>query len=300
MKILSVIVTHNRCALLSRCLDHLLLQTRMPNEILVINNASEDGTVDMLQRRGIVCVTQDNQGSAGGWQRGIQYAMENCFDAVWLMDDDGFPEARALGILESALVPGVVCASSVVLCEDQPERFVFPFPVLNHASLPVLFARRRKLETLSELRDVAQNNAYPFAHFFNGSLISVSAVHQIGNVNRDFFMCGDEVDYFFRLRQAGQVISVLDAIHFHPDESKRLFAPIKVYYYIKNSIVLNTMYFNARWLRHAVIVVAAISRVIKRNGIGTALSMVAGSNAHLFYSAIARGLQAKVGKDFEA
>ena len=298
MKTLAVIVTHNRRALLSRCVDHLLSQTCLPDAILVINNASTDGTVEMLERRGVPFVTQENVGSAGGWHRGIQHAMEHGFDAVWLMDDDGFPDAGALAKLANAMVPGVACASSVVLREDRPTHFVFPFPVLDDAGLPVVFGRPRKLGTLAELRTVAPGGTYPFAHLFNGALVSVAAARQVGNVNRDFFIFGDEVDYFFRLRKAGKVISVMDASHFHPDVSQRPYTPAKVYYYVKNTLVLNARYFNAVWLRHFTTILAVLGRTASRNGVLTALSFLAGAKAPAFYLAIFRGLQGKVGKDF--
>jgi rhamnopyranosyl-N-acetylglucosaminyl-diphospho-decaprenol beta-1,3/1,4-galactofuranosyltransferase len=298
MNILAAIVTYNRCALLSRCIEHLQAQSRQAQEILVINNASTDDTVEMLERLGVPFLTQENVGSAGGWHRGIQHAIDRGFDAVWLMDDDGFPEAGALAALEAAMVPGVACASSVVLREDRPTHFVFPFNVLDGAGLPVIFSRSRKLGMLTELRAIAQDGTYPFAHFFNGALISMAAVRQVGNVNRDFFIFGDEVDYFFRLRQAGKVISVLDAAHFHPDVSQRPYTPAKVYYYIKNTLVLNARYFNMVWLRHGLAVAAVLARTASRNGLGTVLSYVLGAKSPAFYMAIVRGLQGKVGKDF--
>ena len=298
MKILAAIVTYNRCTLLSRCIDHLQGQARQAQEILVINNASTDGTVEMLKQRNIPFVTQENVGSAGGWHRGIQYAIDHGFDAVWLMDDDGFPDAGALAALQAALVPGVACASSVVLREDQPTHFVFPFPVLDASSLPVIFGRPRKLGTLAQLRNVAVSGTYPFVHLFNGALVSVAAARQVGNVNRDFFIFGDEVDYFFRLRKAGKVISVMDASHFHPDVSQRPYTPAKVYYYVKNTLVLNARYFNAVWLRHVTTILAVLGRTASRNGVLTALSFLAGAKAPAFYLAIFRGLQGKVGKDF--
>jgi GT2 family glycosyltransferase len=298
MKISAVIVTHNRCNLLQRCIDHLLAQSRHPDAILVINNASTDGTVQMLEQRDIPFITQENVGSAGGWHRGIQHALEQGFDAVWLMDDDGFSDTGALAVLEAALVTGVACASSVVVREDAPDRFVFPFPVLDAAGLPVIWGRPRKLASVAELRAAAPGGTYPFAHFFNGALVSVAAVRQVGNVDRDFFIFGDEVDYFFRLRKAGKVISVLDAIHYHPDVSQRPYTPAKVYYYVKNTLVLNARYFNAVWLRHVLAIAAVLRRTASRNGIGAALSLVLGVNAPVFYSAIARGLQGKIGKDF--
>ena len=298
MKTLAVIVTHNRRALLSRCVDNLLSQTRPPDAILVVNNASTDGTVEMLERRNVPFVTQENVGSAGGWHRGIQHAMDHGFDAVWLMDDDGFPDAGALAALECALVPGVACASSVVLREDKPTHFVFAFPVLDDAGMPVIFSYPRKLGTLAELRTVAPGGTYPFAHFFNGTLVSMAAARQVGNVNRDFFIFGDEVDYFFRLRKAGKVISVLDAAHFHPDVSQRPYTPAKVYYYVKNTLVLNARYFDAVWLRHGLTVATVLARTASRNGLGTVLSYLLGPKSPAFYMAIVRGLQGKVGKDF--
>ena len=298
MQILAVVVTHNRCRLLSRCLDNLLAQRRQPNQILVVNNASSDGTVEMLEQRDIHFITQKNLGSAGGWHRGIQHALDHGFDAVWLMDDDGFPDAGALRLLEVALLPDIACAASVVVREDVPTHFVFPLPVLDASDMPVIWGRVRKLVSMTELRAASPDGTYPFAHFFNGSLVSMDAVRQVGNVDCNFFMNGDELDYLYRLRKAGKVISVLDAIHYHPDQSLRPYTPVKVYYFVKNSLVLNTRYFNAVWLRHAMTVAVVILRTASRNNIAAALSLVLGSNAPMFYSAIIRGLKGKLGKDF--
>ena len=82
MKILAAIVTHNRCELLERCIDHLQMQTRVPDLILVVNNGSTDATIDMLIHRNIEFITQENVGSAGGWSRCISYELELNFDAV--------------------------------------------------------------------------------------------------------------------------------------------------------------------------------------------------------------------------
>lgn len=300
MRILAAVVTHNRCALLRRCLDHIESQSRAPDAVLVINNASTDGTVSMLDCRGTRYITQENLGSAGGWHRSVQFALEEGFDAVWLMDDDGFPDMHALAALERSLLPAVSCASSIVVREDAPDRFVFPFPVLNQSGLPVIFRNPRKLHTLRDLIAVSPDGTYPFAHFFNGALISVAAVRKVGNVDAGFFMFGDEVDYFFRLRTVGKVCSVLAARHMHPDVSQRPYTPAKVYYYIKNTLVLNCRYFDWAWLRNCLALVAVIARTGQRNGWIEALSYVAGRRSPAFYGAISRGLAGRVGKDFNA
>lgn len=298
MKVLAVVVTHNRRDLLSRCLDALDAQVGIEPKVLVINNASTDGTVEMLGARGVDCLTQDNVGSAGGWHRGIAVANERGFDAVWLMDDDGFPDPGSLVELVSAMKPGVACASSIVLCEDDPDRFVFPFPKLDRNGLPKLLGLPRKYARVGELAPHCEGGVYPFAHFFNGALISVAATREVGNVDTEFFIFGDEVDYFFRLREAGVVVSVLDARHYHPDVNHRPYTRTKIYYYVKNSLVLNRRYFNAVWIRNAMTVVAALGRTARRNGVGTALSYVLGRNAPVLGAAIFRGLEGRIKKDF--
>lgn len=300
MKILAAVVTHNRCALLSRCLDYLERQARAPDTILVIDNASSDGTPDMLKARGTLTIRQENLGSAGGWHRAIEHALEGGFDAIWLMDDDGFPDPCALARLAEELGPGRSCTASVVVCEDAHDRFVFPFPKLNRRGLPVLFGVPRKVQTRAQLQTMAQGGVYPFAHLFNGALIAVPAIRQIGNVEPGYFMFGDEVDFFCRLRSQGAVVSVLDALHYHPDVSMRPYSPAKVYYYVKNSLIIHRRYFDLAWLRNLLAVGVVLVRVGRRNGLGAALSYLAGRDAGAFYRAIGRGLKGQVGKDFEA
>lgn len=297
-RILAAVVTHNRCALLERCIEHLQAQVRPPDAIVVINNGSTDGTEEMLRQRAVRCITQENVGSAGGWHRGIQAALDEGFDAVWLMDDDGYPDGRALAELEARLATGVACVSSVVLRENEPAHFVFPFPMLDGRGFPVLFRLPRKVHTLPRLGELAPGGTYPFAHFFNGALISTAAVRQVGNVNRDYFIYGEEVDYFFRLRKAGAVYSVLSARHYHPDVRQRPYPPAKVYYYIRNTLVVNRLHLDKVALRNATALAAALARITWRNGLADGLSLLAGRRARILYRAIALGLRGRLGKDY--
>jgi GT2 family glycosyltransferase len=299
MRILAAVVTHNRCALLERCIDHIAAQSRAPDRLVVVNNASSDGTVAMLDRKGVAHVDQANLGSAGGWNRAIAECLDGGFDAVWLMDDDGFPDPAALAELERALTPGMACVSSVVLREDQPSHFVFPFPLLDRSGLPVVAGRPRKLPTLAELERVAERGSYPFAHLFNGALVTRAAIEAAGTVDTRFFMFGDEVDYFFRLRRAGEVRSVLAARHYHPDVAGRPLTPAKLYYYVKNTLVLNRRYFDKVAVRDALTLGVGLARYGARNGWRTLAGVLFGRQRLLVPRAVVRGLRGQVGPDFD-
>ena len=57
-------------------------------------------------------------------------------------------------------------------------------------------------------------------------------------------MFGDEVDYFYRLSSVGKISTFFDAKHYHPDVSLRKLDNKKIYFYLRNSIILNKKYFN--------------------------------------------------------
>ena len=66
-----------------------------PDEILIIDNKSTDGTESYFNKV-FVSILGENLGSSGGWNTAIRYARQNGFDAIWLMDDDGFTNKDAL------------------------------------------------------------------------------------------------------------------------------------------------------------------------------------------------------------
>ena len=102
----AVVVTYNRLPLLQQCLATLRAQTVQGFTVLLVDNASTDGTaayVRTLAMPGLVYRnTGENLGGAGGFAYGIQAAAELGCEAVWIMDDDTLPEPGALEALLSA------------------------------------------------------------------------------------------------------------------------------------------------------------------------------------------------------
>src|SRR3954447_6575625 len=83
----AVVVTYNRRDLLVRCLDHLERQSRPPERILVVDNASTDGTAELLAARTGVEVMRllRNLGGAGGFERGLERAHADGYEWIWLL-----------------------------------------------------------------------------------------------------------------------------------------------------------------------------------------------------------------------
>lgn len=296
-KILAAVVTFNRAKLVDRCLKAIENQSYKPTETLVVNNGSTDNTSLILASHTITVVNQDNLGSAGGWNTAIDYALKNNFDYIWLMDDDGYPEKSSLEILYSNIGPEFSCLSSVVISEEDKCSFVFAFPVIRSNGIPDTFKFWRKYRSLKEL-PVEDNNFYPYVHLFNGALISIKSIKSIGNVNKDYFMYGDEVDYYFRLKKAGKVASCIHSRHFHPNVLNREYSLQRIYYNIKNNIINYKKHHDLALLRSILSPLVILIRVSKSNGIYFALSLIVGKNSPTFFRGFINGLKEKIGRDF--
>ena len=300
MKILCAIVTYNREKLLKRCLINVLDQIKKPNKIIIINNGDIKTINNFIEKNKIEIINQKNVGSAGGWNKAINYALNNNFDFIWLMDDDGYPEINSLKILSENFDINFSCLSSVVINENNFNQFVFPMPYIDKFNNPILFNFKKKIKYIDKLIQYKKSNLFAFAHLFNGALINIKAIKKIGNVNLEYFMYGDEVDYYHRLRDYGPIYSHLKSIHYHPDLNKRKLSNSAIYYYIKNSIILILKYNDKKIIRIIILIINAQLRIIKKNGFIDLLNYLFLSKKKYFYSSIYRGLKKRIGKDMDS
>ena len=215
MKILCAIVTYNREKLLKRCLLNILDQSKKPDKILIINNGEIKSINKFILENNIEIINQNNLGSAGGWNTAIAFALKDNYDYIWLMDDDGYPDLESLKLLFENFQSSYSCLSSVVVNENEKNRLIFPMPYVDRYHNPVLLNYRKKIRYVNKLIRYNKSKLFPFVHLFNGALINLKAIKNIGNVNREYFMYGDEVDYYYRLREYGPVYSLLESYHYH-------------------------------------------------------------------------------------
>lgn len=106
-KIAAIVVTYNRQSYLLRCIEALRRQNHADMDILIIDNASTDGTGDTLAplaADGTIryCNTGANLGGAGGFNYGMRLAVQQGYDYLWIMDDDCIPDDGALDALLAA------------------------------------------------------------------------------------------------------------------------------------------------------------------------------------------------------
>ncbi len=225
MKIFAVVVTYNRVEFLRKNVKLLCKQTRRPDRIIIVDNASTDSTPEFLQETSEKCgiVTpirlKDNLGGSGGFAKGIEKAIEMGADWVWLMDDDAFPYEDALEELEKAM-------------QNTPEK------------TGVLLSR------ITDKENSAKSNTIlpAITGTFVGFAVRREVIEKIGLPDSSFFIYADDYDYSVRIRKAGfDIFRVNSSLIFHKDwaKQKKLFKfPFvkprvpswKTYYIIRNSL----------------------------------------------------------------
>lgn len=208
-----VIVTYNRADLLTRMLDGLAAQTRRPDSVVVVDNASSDHTGDVLTARTDlplqVITSPDNLGGAGGFHLGMKTAHEQGFDRIWLIDDDVVPAPDCLAVLMAADEDCLMVVREDLageLVEKSAVRFDLDNPLAirpKTASVDSTYGTRAAMPERVAVENVA----------FEGFMARRSVIDEIGLPDASFFIFYDDVDYAIRARRSGRTIWALrDAV----------------------------------------------------------------------------------------
>ena len=216
-RVCAVVVTFKRQQLLRECLAALHAQTRRPDEILVVDNNSGDGTVEMVRAEFpdvTVLALATNSGGAGGFNAGMAWAHERDFNWTWVMDDDGQPATNCLEeLLARAGKLGAAVFAPICVRPDDKTKLSFPVPLGDEFGASAT--------TLAELKNAGNETGVlrGWASFMNGILVAREVVAKAGLPRAEMFIWGDEVEYAKRIKLHGfDLFSVPAAIHVHPQD----------------------------------------------------------------------------------
>jgi GT2 family glycosyltransferase len=199
-KVTVVIVNWNGERFLDRCLSALLAQTVAPHEIILVDNASSDASLDVVRRFPPVrlLAQKENLGFARGNNLAIEAASAES-DWIALLNPDAFVEPRWLETLLSAV-------------SDYPAFDVFGSKLVNAAD-PIVLDGAGDAYHMSGLvwrighgaqaSSFAEQVHEVFSPCAAAALYKRRALFAVGGFDEDFFCYVEDVDLGFRLRLAG-------------------------------------------------------------------------------------------------
>jgi len=206
-----IIVSWNVQKDLRACLDSLRASAETPHEIIVVDNASHDGTMPMLQEefpQVRLLANPDNRGFAAANNQGLAVATGQF---LLLLNPDTLVPAGGLGTL-------------LAFAQSHPEAGVIGPRLLNADGSLQHSCRRFPTVWAALFRHTFLGRCFPNAHWMREYLMSdwvhdeprevdwVSgacllirreAFAQVGGLDESFYWGSEDVDYCYRMHRAG-------------------------------------------------------------------------------------------------
>ncbi len=218
-RVLAVVVTYNRKELLVECLEALARQSHPLAGALVVDNASTDGTEELLVERGMsermeidYLRLARNGGGAEGFHYGVSHGAERDVDWIWLMDDDCEPADDSLAELLSSPRASDPATGALTPLVRTPEGDPLP---LNRGWLrPRWF--RSPIVGLAPSDYTRSETSIEFTSLV-GPLVRTSIARELAPPRRDFFIWFDDLEYFSRLARVGALWLIPSSVIVHKD-----------------------------------------------------------------------------------
>jgi GT2 family glycosyltransferase len=198
------VVNWNQCQLTLDCLASLREQTYPDFSVILVDNGSQDGSVQAVREQfPEVTVLENgrNLGIAGANNVGIKQALDMGADYVFLLNNDTIVDAHMLdylvGVAESDSSIGM--AGPTMLFFDQPETIWCAGNSIDWTNGET--SRLREGDSLSTVKDASLENV----DFITSCavLIKRAVFEQVGLMDERYFIYYDETDWFARAAASG-------------------------------------------------------------------------------------------------
>ncbi len=200
-----IVVCWNSAEVLGRCLDHLFAQDYPNREIIVVDDGSDDDTLEVVQQasqRGeltVVC-SRRNRGCPSARNLGLRHAKG---EIVAFIDADGFATPQWLGEVVRAFGndPQVGGIASTVFFDDNPLVVNGAGGIVNRQGWAADLSMNESYEGVR----IADEALYPMGC---GMALRRAALERVGPFDDRMLNYYDDVDYGTRLWRAGYRVEV--------------------------------------------------------------------------------------------
>lgn len=199
-----IIVNWNLAGETAACIDSLQKGSLLPLRIFVVDNGSTDDSAERLRRRfgADISLIQSprNLGFSGGNNVGIQAALAEGFEWIFLVNNDTVVAADCLAQLRHATtaLPNFRVWGPLILYYDEPERI---WALGDRALAGTLITR-------GVLRNAVAPAALPAIEPVDyltacGLLVHREVFEDVGLLDESFFMYAEDADFCRRAQEAG-------------------------------------------------------------------------------------------------
>lgn len=236
-----VLVTYNRLDKLKIALECYEKQTYQPKVLIVVDNASTDGTKEYLGEwskkkskfEKHVKFLNKNTGGSGGFHEGLKESLKLDLDYVWVSDDDAFPDINSFEIANEYLNKNKDKNISAI-CGT----------VMNRGKIDIVHRRRLKkvfgflIQTFVSRKEYEKESFKLNLFTYVGTFINLEKMKEAGITEKDYFIYCDDTEHSYRMSLFGDIYCVpaIKIVHDGPLNNGKDGVNWKLYYGIRNSI----------------------------------------------------------------
>lgn len=234
-----IIVNWNGAAYLPECLASIKKQTNQNYQIVLVDNASTDKSVEyVLNAYSEVHVIRNhaNLGFAEGNNIGMCYALENNFDYIVLLNQDTVVDEKWLAELISVAENNekVGAAQSLIMLYNDQNRINSAGNITHYLGFGYCGCYQKTLMSCP----TPVNDKMEICYASGASvLFTAKALKDVGLFDEDLYLYHEDTDLSLRLRERGyKIILAKFSIVYHKYEFSRSIA--KYYYMERNRLIL--------------------------------------------------------------
>lgn len=220
IKIAAVIVTYNRIDLLKKVLKSFDEQSRHPDYIIIVNNASIDGTKEYLEnwenedvegQIKFVLHTKSNLGGSGGFYLGTEKAMQTDATWIWVSDDDAFPHSDVFEKAEKHFLELGERNDISAICTQVKTDGTVAESNRSRRNMGLL-----RMSLIHVPEEEYKKNVFECDNFsYVGVFMNSNALKKVGLINKEYFIWRDDVEHSWRLSSVGKIYCYPDMIVDH-------------------------------------------------------------------------------------
>lgn len=202
-----VICNYNKKKFILDCIDSVFKSHFKGFDLIVVDNASTDGSVDSIKERFgdklTLLINAENIGGSGGFGHGMQYALEKEYRYIHLLDNDVIVDKNAIESLYHFMEtnPQVGACGSLILKMNM-KSYIQEFGVnidTDTFDVQLLYANQEKNLNLPESIECDYVAAC-------SAIYRAEVLKKTGIIDKEFFIYWDDLALSWEIRLAGYKI----------------------------------------------------------------------------------------------
>lgn len=242
-KVFVVVLNYNGLRTISKCLSSIYQSNYANFEVVLVDNASTDGSLELVKQqfpKAHVILNQANLGFAKGNNLGIRFALEKFAEFVLVLNNDAYLEPNTLETLVSYAGKNQAVGILSPLIFTADKKIWFAGGKIDWLKMRTLHDNSRALKV-----------PYTSDYLCGCSLfISQKVFQKIGLFDEKFFLYYEDADFSIRARKVGFKIEIVPQAQIIHDEQSESNKPQKTYWLVLSGIIFfrkHTPFFLKPW-----------------------------------------------------